>query len=340
MSSKNLKFSICIPIYKGSCLIKIALESVAKQDFKNYQIIIGDDNQPEDTQETEKTKMAVESFNFKEILYIRNPKNLGYARNLMNITDKAKGDVLFLMAQDDILSKNSLQQTHDGFFLDDNVGAVTRPYFWFSKDINKPVRAVTPYDPARDTVIDITNNKRGFMKIFESVGQLSGLAYMREYLEVPFNEDVFPAHIYPFAGILRKHKCTFLKDYTVAVGIQDSQTRHVSTIYDNSPTLSWLKMYDTVFGAEEYRQQRNWGYEHILTNYLGLVQLKNYAKRGVFEKEVKIMLNKYPQNRKNLKLWLIATGLYLVPRSIGREITDFVKNNYLAKKLPKIDFQL
>jgi len=340
MSRKNLKFSVCIPVYKGAHLIKTALESVAKQDFKNYQIVIGDDNQPQDTDEAENTKKVVESFGFKEVLYIKNTLNLGYARNLINITNNANGDVLFLMAQDDILSKNSLQQTHDAFFLDEDVGVVTRPYFWFNNDINKPVRAVTPYDPEKDSLIDIMNNKDGFMKIFESVGQLTGLAYMRKYLETPFNDEIFPAHIYPFAGILRKHMCVFLKNYTVAVGIQDSQTRHISSIYDDSPTLSWLKMYDVVFGGEEYRQQREWGYEHILTNYLGLVQLKNYAKKGVFEKEVKIMLDKYPQNRGSLKFWLITAGLYLMPKRVSTKIADLIKNNFLAKKLPKIGFQL
>lgn len=339
MSSKNLKFSICIPIYRGSSLIKTALESIARQDFKNYQIIIGDNNEPQDTVESEKTKKIAESFNFKELLYIKNPQNLGYPKNLINITNNANGDVLFLMAHDDILSEDSLQKTHDAFFLDENIGVVTRPYYWFIENIDKPVRAVTPYDPTKDSVIDIRNNKEGFMKIFESVGQLTGLAYMKKYLEVPFNDEIFPAHIYPFAGILRKHKCVFLKDYTVAVGIQDSQTRHISSIYDDSPTLSWLKMYDTVFEADEYRQQRDWGYEHILTNYLGLIQLKNYAKRGVFEKEVKIMLDKYPQNRKSLKLWLMIAGLYLTPRSVNRKVTDYIKTNYIAKKLPNISFR-
>ena len=74
------------------------------------------------------------------------------------------------------------------------------------------MRAVTPYDPVKDAVLSIYDGKEAFNKIFDSVGQLSGLAYRREYLEIPFHHDVFPAHIYPFAGILKKHKCDVLID--------------------------------------------------------------------------------------------------------------------------------
>ena len=76
MSNKNLKFSICILVYKGSDLIKSALESLVKQDFKNYEVIVGDDNQPQDVEESEKTKKIIESFNFRELTYIRNSQNL------------------------------------------------------------------------------------------------------------------------------------------------------------------------------------------------------------------------------------------------------------------------
>ena len=136
-----------------------------------------------------------------------------------------------------------------------------------------------------------------FKKIFDSVGQLSGLAYKKSCLEIPFHNDVFPAHIYPFAGILRKHKCVFLKDYTVAVGIKDSQTRFVSSICDKSPTESWINMFNTVFSEEEFSKQRGWGNDNISSHYLGLVQLKNYGKTGVLWREI-LLLIKY--RKKNL----------------------------------------
>lgn len=337
---KNYSFSICLPIYKSSHILKGAIESILNQNFDNFEIIIGDDNPPELLDEIKKTQEIIEFFKDDRIKYNKNEKNLGYAVNLKTIVSKAKNDIIFLMAQDDILAKDAFQKTHDAFLLDDNIGVVTRPYFWFEKDINKPVRAVLPYDENKDSVISVFDGKREFMKIFESVGQLSGLAYRREFIEIPFNEECFPAHIYPFAGILRKHKCVFLKDYTVAVGIMDSQTRSVSSVYDLSPTESWLKMYRTVFAGSEYFQQRKWGEEHILTNFMGFVQLKNYAKRGTLIREIKIFIKNRKRNMFDLKFWFFALGALFIPRMVLIPLVDWYKSKVNSKIVPKIKFDM
>lgn len=336
---KSYNFSICLPVYKGSHILKGAIESILSQNFENLEIIIGDDNPPELLDEIRKTREIIESFRDDRIKYYKNEKNLGYAVNLKTIVSRAKNDIIFLMAQDDILAKDALQKTHNAFLLDDDVGVVTRPYFWFEKDINKPVRAVLPYDENKDTVISVFNGKREFMKIFESVGQLSGLAYWREFLEVPFNEECFTAHIYPFAGILCKHKCVFLKDYTVAVGIMNSQTRSVSSIYDLSPTESWLKMYRVVFSGDEFKKLREWGEEHILTNFVGLVQLKNYANRGVLFREIKILAKNRKRNLFDLKFWFFVIGTLLMPRQILTPLVDWYKARVNLNIVPKIKFE-
>lgn len=339
MLRNNLSFSICIPIYKGSHLIRKMLGSIFKQDFDDFEIIIGDDNPPELREEIKRTREIINSFNDSRIKYHKNNQNLGYAKNLQNIVSLAKNDIIFLMAQDDILSKDALRKTHDAFLLDKNIGVITRPYFWFESDIKKPVRAVFPYDENKTSIISIFDGKEVFMKIFESVGQLSGLAYKREFIEVPFNDECFPAHIYPFAGILKNHKCAFLKDYTVAIGIMDSQTRSVSSIYDLSPTLSWLKMYRTVFAEDNYKQQRLWGEEHILTNFVGLIQLKNYARNGVLWKEIKILLRERPRNIFNYKFWFFAVGTLAIPRLLLIPLVDWWKIKVLSKNLASINFK-
>lgn len=332
---KQLSFSICLPIYKASHVLKRCLDSILKQSFQNFEIIIGDNNEPTMIEEIEKTKKIIKSYNDQRILYFKNEKNLGYPKNLIRIVARAKNDILFLMASDDILLKNALQKTHDAFLLNKNIGVVTRPYFWFMDKYNRPVRAVFPYDKQKDAIISVYDDQIKFMKIFESVGQLSGLAYRRKYLEIPFKNDIFLSHIYPFAGILKKHKCVFLKDFTVAVGIKESQTRSTSAIYDQSPTESWLKMYKTVFSEKYYRQQREWGIKHITTNYLGLVQIKNYGKPGILFKEMKILTKNRWQNLFSLKFWFFTLGTSIVPRSILTRLVDSYKNRINARIIKK-----
>jgi hypothetical protein len=266
-------------------------------------------------------------------------RNLGYAINLKNLVAHARGDIVYLFAQDDVLAKGALQSTYEAFADDPDVGVVTRPYFWFMDNIYQPVRVVEPYDANKNAVLSLKDGKRAFLKVFESVGQLSGLAYRASFLTVPFHEDVFPAHIYPFAGIFRDHKCVFLKDYVVAIGIEDSQTRSVSSIYDKSPTQSWLDMYDSVFAGEELAEVRQWGYEHMCTNYLGLVQLRNYANPGVLEKEIELLLHYWPQNRYSPRFWFFSIGTRLIPRNWLRALVDFYKATIHSKGIPKIKFE-
>ncbi len=53
---KTFSFSICMPVYLGSHLIWNAIDSIRKQGFENYELLIGDDNKPEEKSESEKTK--------------------------------------------------------------------------------------------------------------------------------------------------------------------------------------------------------------------------------------------------------------------------------------------
>ena len=66
----NITFSILIPAYKSSYLRK-CLDSVLSQTYKNYEIIIVDDDSPEDL------KSIVDEYPTSQIKYFRNEKNCG-----------------------------------------------------------------------------------------------------------------------------------------------------------------------------------------------------------------------------------------------------------------------
>ncbi len=290
-------------------------------------------------EEIEQTETVIQSYNDPRIRYYKNSVNLGYAINLRTLVNKATKDIVFLMAQDDILTYNALNTVHRAFLLDNDIGAVTRPYFWFYDNPAKPVRVVLPYDEYRDSVVSVFDGEHEFEKIFESVGQLSGLAYRRSMITVPFNEECFPAHIYPFAGILLNHKCVFLKDYTVAVGIKNSQTRSVSSIYDISPMDSWARMFETVFQDRQYEKQRQWAYKYVYTNYIGLLQLKNYANYKSLINEIKILIFKRPSNLIKPAFWFFSIGSLVIPKFILRQMVDSYKTYINSQLINRIDFK-
>lgn len=334
MIKQPLKFSICIPTYNGAPWITETLNSILSQSFQNFEIVLSDDASKD------KTLEVVRQIGDPRLKISRNEVNLGYGKNLQALKKLASGDVLFLMGQDDILLKDALQKTYEAFWLGENVGLVTRPYYWFDENVKKPVRAVTPYDPQRDTVLSLTDSARAVQKIFESVGQLSGLAYKREYFTTDFHEETFPAHIYPFAEVAKNHQVVFLKDYTVAVRIVSSQTRFKSSIYDLSPTASWVKMFQTVFAEEKFKNVRQVGIRQMATNFVGLIQLKNYSTFRNLLREILLLAKLWPRNLLNPAFWFYSLGTIFIPKRWLIWLVDNYKRKILSQRLKSLEVKL
>jgi glycosyltransferase involved in cell wall biosynthesis len=331
---KGLKLTIAMPTYNGIPFISEALKSVVSQSFQDFEIIVSDDCSQDNTVE------VIKSFGDKRIKIHRNKKNLGYGKNLQVLKRLTRTDILFLMAQDDILLKDALLKTYQAFLLDDKIGVVTRPYYWFDEDVKKPVRVVAPYDENKDRVISVFDGKREVQKIFESVGQLSGLAYRTQYIDIDFHEEIFPAHIYPFASITKKYKVVFLKDYTVAVRIAMSMSRTSASTYKVSPTKSWIKMFDTVYKEKKYQEVREIGIRQVAGNFLGLVQIKNY---GIFRhliREIFILVGLRPLNLIDPRFWFVSLGTILIPRRLLIWLVDNYKKKILARKLKNIKIKI
>ena len=233
-TNEELRFSIIIPTYNGGEVLSETLLSILAQSYTNFEIILNDDASSDNTEEVVNRFQQLDS----RITFYKNSKNLGYPKNLEVCRQKADGDIIYLMGQDDILGDDALLNTYAAFALSDDIGAVTRPYFWFDNDIAHPVRAKKQLNSKNDTIVTINDDINDVIRVFETLDQLSGLAYRRIYMDMPFHEDIFPCHIYPFLSIFKRHPVVFLSDYNIAVRIASSQTRKISSIYEKSPILS------------------------------------------------------------------------------------------------------
>jgi glycosyltransferase involved in cell wall biosynthesis len=331
---EKLGFSIFIPTYNGADFLKQTLNSIFNQSFNNYEIIICDDASTDNTAE------VIKSFNNPHIKYYRNEKNLGYGHNLKTCRDKVNKEILFLMGHDDILLKDALKKTYEAFTIGDGIGVVTRPYYWFEEDYTVPVRREGPYNENKDCVISIFDGERELKAIIDSSSQLSGLAYRVKYMDIDFHEDIFPAHVYPLASILKKYKAVYLKDFTIAVRIGSSQTRHLPQIYEKSPTQTWINMFKTVYPGDKYTQVRTAGIKHMCENYLGLVQIKNYGNMRLFLKEVGVMLRYRWQGVFDFSFWFYFIGCLLMPRRILIWMVDHYKRCVLRSKLKDLEINI
>lgn len=318
----DLFFSICIPVYNGAAVLGETLKSLLTQSFDNFEIIIVDDCSKDNP------KKVIDELGDKRIKYFRNEKNMGYSLNLEKCRQKSKGDIIYLMGQDDILANDALLNTYKAFKKSKNVGVVTRPYYWFDDDILKPVRAkVNLSDGTKDVTLTMDSDIDDIITMFSTLDQLSGLAYRKEYMDRPFHPDIFPCHVYPFASIFKKHSAVFLKDYNVAVRIASSQTRFVSSIYDKSPLQSWAELFENVYSEDKHAYFRKQMIKKFVAkNYVGLVQIKNYAKKGYLLREIKLLLKYRWENIFSLDFWFFSLGTLFIPANFLIKLVDWYKN--------------
>lgn len=110
-----MKLSIIIPTYKGLDTLPIAIQSILFQSYKNYEIIVSDDNETNsnDQIQTEELVNKIKSRRIN-ISYVKNGHHNGsYARN--RGIEKAQGDVILLLDDDDYYLAGHLQKVVDFF---------------------------------------------------------------------------------------------------------------------------------------------------------------------------------------------------------------------------------
>jgi len=87
--------SIIIATYNRERYIKKALESALNQTYKNFEIIVIDDS------ENEETEKIIKLLNRKEIKYIKNEVRLGFVKSLNKSIGIAKGKYIARLDDDD-----------------------------------------------------------------------------------------------------------------------------------------------------------------------------------------------------------------------------------------------
>lgn len=336
--SEELKISVVIPTYNMGKTIRDTLKSVINQTYKNFEIIVQDNNSQDNTSE------IIRSLADLRIKYFKNKTNIGYSKNLIEGKKNCQGDILYYLGADDILSKYALQETYDAFMLNSDVGAVSRAYFWFQEDINKPVRVTPPININKNKIIYIKDYKKIINVVHnEILGQLSGLAFRMKYLKDSYFSDGndWIAHAYPFMHIFKTHPIVFLRNYQIAVRIGINIIRQKgSTAYNISPTKRWIDMLEEVLYEEKFQAYKKYFIKKIITsNYLGLIQIKCYSGLKFLLREIFYMIKYNSLNIFNLYFWFFSLGCIVIPKSILQTLVDYYKNKLNSKLIKKIDFK-
>jgi glycosyltransferase involved in cell wall biosynthesis len=101
--------SVCIPTYRGAGHLAATIESVLAQTVGDFELIIVDDNSPDET------GAIVDRYGDSRIRYLRNPTNLGPEGNWNRCLEEARGRYFKLLPQDDLLAQECLARQVEVF---------------------------------------------------------------------------------------------------------------------------------------------------------------------------------------------------------------------------------
>jgi hypothetical protein len=102
MRSHPPAVSFVVPCYKLAHLLGDCLESILRQTYADFEILVMDDCSPDHTRE------VVDAYSDRRIRYVRNEPNLGNLRNYNKGIRLARGRYLWLISADDRLRDPAL----------------------------------------------------------------------------------------------------------------------------------------------------------------------------------------------------------------------------------------
>lgn len=108
--------SICIPAFEEPVVLRKLLDSIANQDFKNFEVIITDDSSTDDVE-----RLVQEYRDVLPIRYTRNAGRLGTPENWNESIRLARGEYIKIMHHDDWLDRKESLSTYVSL-LERNVG--------------------------------------------------------------------------------------------------------------------------------------------------------------------------------------------------------------------------
>lgn len=106
---KGILISVCMPVYSGEKDVKKAINSILKQTYQNFEIIISDNGSKD------KTIERIKSFKDARIKLFRNKKNIGWRLNSNKVLRAAKGKYIVTLHDDDIFLDDYLEFVADIF---------------------------------------------------------------------------------------------------------------------------------------------------------------------------------------------------------------------------------
>jgi len=261
------EFSVIIPVYNRTELLKRAVGSVLRQDFADLEVLVIDDGSIDDV------KGIVDSFSDPRIRYYRQSNQGASAARNAGI-DRATGTYVAFLDSDDVFLPHHLATMHA--VLRNNPGSVAYCPIIATRGINgnfiKPPRAIS----AGEDMATYLMCDRGFV-------QTSGVCLSRETARlIRYRDDAKFGDDTDFA--IRLHLAGYpfiMADAPGVVWSDDLDHERLSDIRQPLGELKWLEDLRPDIPARAYHGYRGWHEAKSLMQTAPLRALGLYFKAAV-----------------------------------------------------------
>jgi glycosyltransferase involved in cell wall biosynthesis len=206
--------SICIPAYKKPQYVVRCLESIIKQDYKHVEIVISDDSPDEDIKE------AIAPYtNSLDIHYFHNQSPLRSPKNWNAALDKARGDYLLLLHQDDWLHAAHALTTFVVALKDESVDFVFCQNTAIDEEGKKTILQARPY------LLKEMAKKPNHLLLAQVIGPPSNTMLKRR-VDVRYDERfIWLVDVDYYSRILKKgYRYRYIDQHLVSIGLHEDQT--------------------------------------------------------------------------------------------------------------------
>jgi len=324
MNSNSPKISVCLPVYNGSATIADTLRSILCQTFEDFELVVVDNAS------TDNTADIVKGFTDKRIAYYRNDTNIGNAANFDACCRFAKTGLLFYICDDDVADKDALKKVYEAFMISEDIGIVVRPYYWFIDNFLEPVRITRQF--SKSEIVSLASPFHKIADVIALADQISGVGLRKRYKCRNFSPTYFIEMSSVVAPMLKHCKAVILRDNIVAVRAANSANEAI--LYIHSPMMSWYRLITDTFSDSKTTALKNYLIQDfIATNYIGLVQIKNYGTMKALLREIALLIRLRPKNIFNLNFLFFSLGTIIIPKSLLRWLVNFYKNRVNSRLL-------
>ncbi len=213
--TKDTKISICVPTYNQPIFLRRLLNSIQLQNYKNIEVIVSDDTPNDSIEEVVsqfKQQILISYFHHQPAL--KSPANWNFA------LDKASGDLLMLIHQDDWLNEpNAISKYAEAFEKNNSVD------FIFSR--NTPIHENGNRQKLQksNSILQNLNNKPDHLLILQVIGPPSNVMIRRSVQAKYDAHFIWLVDIDYYSTIINgNHKGFYLDEHLVNIGLHAQQT--------------------------------------------------------------------------------------------------------------------